>query len=404
MKTKHLIYPSIFSGMLFLANCSQKAVTPEKPKPEPVNLSRTESQNFMNSEVSTMNSQMTEANNCNGAKALKGLTNASGGPSFSISPAKLDMGESISLTISKSLLQMVKSNASSQTNARLDQPIYRYKGIYTFDNVNNVFPETPDQASEDLIFIFPDSINNVTNGSNNCKLVVKDFETTFVTRNGKTKQDTLPTKVNFTLFYNDVVESTFSMTGSYQSDGIPKAVSANLYVRPFRLTENLTYASDKASYSTNFKNESSNIEITGATINATGNINKQEYNSVNGNMFLFGLQVNMDINVREIIKIQSNSNTLSQEDYAKYVNVSLVRKSDQASIGKILVKSNTIREPYNSYCPDNQGNYVPCVQYTSYSRTDAYIKHSSDNSEEKLQDFAEGFANNFKIPSNWSNR
>lgn len=395
MKHKKIIFAIILSTALVISNCSKKETTPDAPQPKPaINLSISESKEFMNTQISIMNSEMKQMDNTNGSKAIKGLSGVSGGPNFSYSPAKLEMGESIGLSITQSILSIAKSNISN-TNARLDEPLLRYKGQYNFDNVNNKFPSTPNIVSDSLIFVFPDSLNNAINGISNCKLIIKDFETIIVTRNGKSKQDTLPTKVNCYFYYNNVLESTFSMTGSYTSDGIPTNLTSDFYMRPFRIKENFSYNSSNASYNYLLKNEDSNIEIMGMNLSANGNINTEEYNSISGNMFVFGLQLNLNANIAALTK-----NTTDQE---KSINdnvfLYLIRRSDQGNIGRLIYK--TVEVPYDTYCYDfNNNSYYPCKQTTKSK--DYFIKHSSDGSEEKLKDFVKNFENNFGIPSNWN--
>ena len=159
-------------------------------------------------------------------------------------------------------------------DSTIDMAFNDVKGTYSWNKELNKWEKT---AGNILVFQFP---SNETKNTNNASFSI-DFKAYTGTVYNEDLAGNTPEKVVAKLTVDNNVLVQFNFDATYNADGIPSNLEANLNIKPYNFNNKLTLSSSLVSHSFAFTHNTANIFAFGTS--AKGNFTKAHLESLNDN-------------------------------------------------------------------------------------------------------------------------
>lgn len=307
-----------------------------------------------------------------------------------------------------SIYSALRESKSLEDDTTIEMAFNDIKGTYTWNATEKTWNK---EDGNDLVMIFPAT---KTSTSNNAKYTIQYKPYTGAFLADELKGNT-PQKVVAKLDINGLPITQFNFDASYNSDGVPSKLEANLRVENYNFNTLLSLTSSTAAYSYAFTHNTKNLFSMGTTL--TGNFTKAHLESLNDDSVekpedLTKVATSMNAYIQVLnIKLEGNANVqglsnefttaggsdnISESKGVTILNNNLKLKAFYTDKNASIGHSEFYLKPYTNTWTEyvynsTTGNYDPITKTESGESVDVRLVFE-DNSKADLETY---FGNGF---------
>lgn len=307
-----------------------------------------------------------------------------------------------------SIYSALRESKSLEDDTTIEMAFNDIKGTYTWNASEKKWNK---EGGNDLVMIFPAT---KTSTSNNAKYTIQYTPYTGAVLADELKGNT-PQKVVAKLDINSLPITQFNFDASYNSDGVPNKLEANLRVENYNFNTLLSLTSSTAAYSYALTHNTKNLFSMGTTL--TGNFTKAHLESLNDDSVekaedltkvatsmnayiqVFNIKLEGNANVQGLSNDLTNaggSDNVTDAKGVEILNKNLTLKAFYTDRNANIGRSEFYLKPYTDtwteyvYNPST-GNYDPITKTESGESVDVRLVFE-DNSKADLETY---FGNGF---------
>jgi len=199
--------------------------------------------------------------------SLLGLGNSSTTKSFVVTGNKLPIAKLLKSLMSGNSTSSLKSLKGSTPEANFQSEIAKIAATYTYNFITDEFDSSAAEGTNIIKVLFPGKEGDITN-TGEFKVYNMAF-TSVPTSNSVYSVNNAITSCNAYLKVDGTNAMTYSLTASYNSDGIPTSVATSFTVDAFSFNYNFAYSTTKLTSDMSIKHNTTILMAQGAEFNGT---------------------------------------------------------------------------------------------------------------------------------------
>jgi hypothetical protein len=307
-----------------------------------------------------------------------------------------------------SIYSALRESKSLEDDTTIEMAFNDIKGTYTWNATEKKWDKTD---GNDLVMIFPAT---KTSTSNNAKYTIQYTAYTGAVLADELEGNT-PQKVVAKLDINGLPITQFNFDASYNSDGVPSKLEANLRIENYNFNTLLSLTSSTAAYSYALTHNTKNLFSMGTTL--TGNFTKAHLESLNDDSVekaedltkvatsmnayiqVFNIKLEGNANVQGLSNDLTNaggSDNVTDAKGVEILNKNLTLKAFYTDRNANIGRSEFYLKPYTNTWTEyvynsSTGNYDPITKTESGESVDVRLVFE-DNSKADLETY---FGNGF---------